>query len=321
MSSEQTELAIPEITQQALAAFSEPQQALAACRSYKELTVEKDGITKVTASRVAVKKLRVSIDKRRKEQNQAALDHQRAVNSFAQKLIADVSEIEDYLGSQEDAYEAEKRAKLESIEAEKTRKLMDRVRRLEAAGVDSSDVESIRTMTDFQFGVHFETESRAAAERREKDAADQRIAEQRQRELQEERDRIALEQAEENRRQAEELRIREAELAAERMRMEDEQAEMRRQQQEIRQRQDVERFAKEQRERNAREAAELAAKLARLEALKPEIEKAETFLNELETWSDNYLTEVRAPWAEMAQDLLLRACVQIRTNVERGEWS
>ena len=126
--------------------------------------------------------------------------------------------------------------------------------------------------------------------------------------------------------EAERIRMREQAEAIERQRLQDvarmdaERAEIRREQEQLRreaeERVDVER----QRVFAEQRAAEEAARLARLEALKPEIEKAGTFFKAIDNWADSYLATVGAPWADSALVSIDRACIEIRKNVERGEW-
>jgi hypothetical protein len=66
---------------------------------------------------------------------------------------------------------------------------------------------------------------------------------------------------------------------------------------------------------NEEQARLRAEEHARLEALKPEIEKAEMFFRELDQWAERYLSEIGATWADSALVSIERACIEIRKFV------
>jgi hypothetical protein len=328
---------LPAITQTALSVFDEPRAAIAACRAYCEMTVEKDGITKVTECRVKVKKLRVSLDKRRKEQNEAALLHQRTVNAFAQELIAEVRVIEDHLAKQEEEYQAAKEAARQAKEAERLAMIQSRCDRLSESGCGPADIALVSIMTSERFEEYLSEQVTEAERRREAErlAAEQEAARLAEIARIEEQERVEAERlTEANRlemeRQAEELRKRSEELEAERQRMreqteeierqrlqdvarmEAERAEIRREQEQLRreaeERAEAERqrVLAEQRAAEDRKIAEVAeqvkaAEAARLEALRPEIEKAKEFCDAMVVDAKHRLDLLGNPsWGEMA---------------------
>ena len=307
------------LAMQVVAAFEKNETAISDVTKYMELTVEKHGIGKVTAGRVAVKKLRVAIDHRRKELIETALETQRTVNAHAKVLTAIVTPVEEYLQSQEDAHEAAKLA----IEQEKQRlrrqRLTDRIERLALAGAVATALAVVEAMTDEEFEDHLTCETmRVESEREQREVAAKAAAE------------LELARLAEIERQAEELRIRTAELAAERKAMEaereamlhkqaierrqieEQQAEVARQHTEIRK-------AEQDREEARRKEEQAAAAVAREEALKPELEKAAAFCDAMDTWAELYLKKLGVSWADSALVSIEKACIEIRNNVRRLE--
>ena len=303
---------------QVVAAFSKNETAIADVTKYMDLTVEKHGIGKVTAGRVAVKKLRVAIDHRRKELIETALETQRTVNAHAKALTAIVTPVEQYLEDQEDAHEAAKLAIEQEKQRARRQQLTNRIEQLAQAGVVAQNIEALEAMTPEEFEQHLLNESsRAAAEREQEEAA--RIA----------AEKLEAERIAEVQRQAEELRIRTAELAAERKAMEAEreavlreqaierkrleaqQAEVARQHAEIRR-------AEQEREEALRKEEQAAAAAARAEALKPDLEKVAAFCEAVDKFADEYLTAADVTWREAALIHLEKACSEIRRHVGGG---
>lgn len=305
------------LTVQVIAAFDATKAAIANVQKYTELTVEKHGITKVTAGRVAVKKLRVAIDHRRKELIEDALKTQREVNAYAKQLTAEIVPVEAYLTAQEDAYEQAKVEAERVKQAARQAKLNERIQQLAVAGAIVSDVAALELMSEEQFIEHLAVETvRVERERIEREAAAL------------EAQKLEAERHAEMERQAEELRIRQEELETERKVMEAERQEMDRQQAEERKR------LEEQQAEVARQHAEIAAakqreadeerarvaelqRVAKLERLKPELEKAETFIKDLDAWAESYLEVAEVRWKDSALVSIERACIEIRKNVER----
>jgi len=320
------------VTKLALAVFDEPKAAIAACKAYCQMTVAKDGIGKVTESRVKVKKLRVSIDKRREEQNAAALEHQRTVNAFARGLIAEVREIEGYLAKQEEEYEAAKEAARQAKEAARLAALQVRVDKLAAAGCGPADIPLLSSLTDEGFESHLASEivkteairaeeaAAAEAARIEQAKADEarRIQEEsEQLKRQEEAERLAAQRAKEDAERAEQQEIA-------RKKQEQEQAELREQQEQIaaqhaalQARIDAERRETEAREYEAEMNLQAAERQARLDALKPEIEKARTFTTAMLAAAKFELAKLGDPsWGANALAEIADACGTIVHRVE-----
>ena len=249
---------------QVVAAFSKNEVAISDVTKYMELTVEKNGIGKVTAGRVAVKKLRVAIDHRRKELIETALETQRTVNAHAKALTALVTPVEDYLQSQEDAHEAAKLKAEQERQSARRAILTGRIERLAQAGAVATDVAALESMTPEEFERHLLSESaRVAAEREQREAARiaaekleadrlaevERVAAEQQAELfrQQEANRIEAARLEEIKKQIQSDRLAEEKRQEEsnrieRSRIDAERAELKRQADELRAKQEADRL-------------------------------------------------------------------------------
>lgn len=251
------------LTEQALIALQSFEPMVDQVLSYANLTVAEDGIGKVEEAHKAVKRLRIDLDKKRKELNEGALSYQRTVNATAKSLTERISKVESRLEGERETYEEAKRKEKAAKEAEKAAVLNERVKRLTEAGVVVSDLAAIGAMdaTDFEF--HFARESRLAAEAKE--------------ELKRQADELALRQEElriERQKQDAERAAETEKIRIEREAMEAERAEMRRQQEainrhneELRAKAEVEATEKRRQEREAEEARKLALAAPELDKL------------------------------------------------------
>lgn len=282
---------------QALAEFDEPKQAIAMVKSYGTLTLADDGIGKVEQAHKQVKRLRIDIDSRRKSLNEGALTYQRTINAEAKRLTEEIEPIETALSGQRKIHDEIVLKQQQEKHAAKRKVLTDRIERLAQAGCIAGDVAAIEQMTDDEFQLHFLSEQRKAEMIREEQEAARKLAEDNE-----------IERLAEIKRQSEEIRIRQAELAAERAAFETEKAEI-------------------QRSKNAEDArlAVIAAeqkevaRLARVEALKPEIEKAETFANRLAEMSAAVLVSMEKPvWGPRAMMIIRQAGIDV-IKIARGE--
>jgi len=318
-------------------------------REYEPITVETHGIGKLSDARKGLKRLRVDIDKKRKELNEGALAFQKTVNSVAKELTKPVEEVEDILQAREDAYEAkkeaERRAKFEAeeaarlaAEAAKQEKKQSRVNQMIEAGVsvDWAAAELSDESWHVWFGIAVD-EAKLRRARIEEEARIAREFEEQQRKEREElAEQMRLEQEAETKRQAEKLRIRaeeierqrladEAVLAEQRKVLEAERQERARAEAAERAKLDAERTelfrqqeelrkATEEKERIARETAEAA----RLEALKPEIEKARKFAECLLTDAKDTLVTLGNPdWTQDALAWVKRCGQEVVSIVEQ----
>ena len=321
---------------QALAEFDEPKQAIAMVKSYGTLTLADDGIGKVEQAHKQVKRLRIDIDSRRKSLNEGALTYQRTVNAEAKRLTAEIEPIETALSSQRRIHEEILLKEQQEKHAAKRAVLTARIEKLAQAGCIVNDVAAFEAMTDDEFSLHCVSEIAKAVSLRIEQEAARKAAED-----------IEIARLAEIKRQSEEIRIRQAELEADRKAMaaereamqhqqierpalEEQQAEVRRQQQEIQREADRKTEAERQRvlaERKAEDdrlaviAAEQkeVARQARLEALKPEIEKAETFGNRLMVHAVEILRVMDQPhWSVEAMESVRRCGLEV-LMIARGE--
>ena len=334
--------------QTALAEFDETKAALATVKEFQSWTIAVNGYGQVNEARKRVKRLRIDVDKRRKELNEGALTYQRAVNEEAKRLTSEIVTIEDHLEREEKAWELEKAKEKAAKDAEKAAILQGRVNRLAEAGCLAGDVAAWQAMTDDEFEWHLRAEASKAAKIREEQEAARLEAERIESEKRAEAARIEAERQAEHQRQHEANRIERERLAAEREELQRQAAEQSR---ELRQRQ--EEIARQQAEQAKilfaqqaaidRERAETAAKvaadrraederlaaierqqqevarLARLEALKPEIEKAETFGNALLTDARDELARLGDPhWSAGAMESVRRCALEV-LMIARGE--
>lgn len=310
--------------ERALSEFKEPDQIIAnLAKEYLPMTLEHNGADTIIESRKRVARLRIAIEKKRKELKEGSLKYGKAVDGEAKRLTTLLEPIETHLEKQEAIHNAERdRIKEEKKQAAAMR-LQTRLNRLAEFGV-AGNIEQLQTMDDDDFELHF-LQQKSASDRK-------RIEEQ--------------EIAAELTRQAEEIRARQLELEAEKQRMreqaeeiekqriqdaarmEAERAELRREQEQLRreaeeraeaerQRALAERRAEEEKELAAKQAAEEAARLARIEALKPEIEKAEAFHQAMLTDAKDTLTSLGNPsWSEMALGKISYACHLVCREIE-----
>ena len=326
---------------QALAEFDEPKQAIAMVKSYGTLTLADDGIGKVEQAHKQVKRLRIDIDSRRKSLNEGALTYQRTINAEAKRLTEEIEPIETALSSQRKIHDEILLKEQQEKHAAKRKVLTDRIERLAQAGCIAGDVAAIEQMSDDEFQLHFLSEQRKAEAIREEQEVARKLAED-----------TEIERLAEIKRQSEEIRIRQAELDADRKAMaaereamlhqqqverraiEQQQAEVKRQQQEIqreaerkaevvttqeRQRVLTERWAEDARLAVIAAEEKEVARLARLEALKPEIEKAETFANSLIAEAVFILQNMGQPhWAVNAMESVRRCGLEV-LMIARGE--
>lgn len=263
---------------------------------YGNLTVADDGIGKVEEAHKAVKRLSASIEKKRKELKADALEYGRTVDSIAKQLTEKVDGVESKLKAERDAFDAVEKAEKAAKEAAKMAAKQARINEMVANGIALDWVAAELPEDEWMWWLS-KAKKEAAAIAEEKRIAEEFEAKQR-KEREELAAKMRAEQEAETKRQAEELRIRAAEIekqrladeavmAEQRKAMEAEKAELFRQQQELRK-------AAEAKDKAEREAE----KLARLEALKPEIEKAQGFAECMITDAQDSLTRLGNPeWA------------------------
>jgi len=285
---------------------------------YTGLTVAKDGYKTVKAARLELKKLRCDVESLRKDLKADILERGRVIDSEANRLKAMLEPLEQSLAAEEKAEDDRKAAELRAIQEAAERKLQSRVDAVVEAG-GTPVVSIIRPMSDDEFAgyleaIRVEVEEAAEAKRVEEEARAKRETEERA-----ERERLEAERAAELARQTEELRTREAALAearkaesdrlnAMREQLEQERAELRKQQEAAAERDrlaeaDRRRVEAEKRAEEERIEAERieAERLEKLEALKPEIDKAVKFRSQMLKHAKAELKKLGNPsWSEDA---------------------
>jgi hypothetical protein len=316
---------------QATEAMESFRPMVAKVREHELLTVEANGIGKVSDARKGLKRLRVDIDKKRSELNKGALEFQRTVNNIAKELTRPVEEVEEILQAREDAHEAkkeaERRAKFEAEEAARLaaeratqEKKQARVNQMIEAGVALDWAAA--DLSDESWHVWFGIAVDEAKIRKERSEYEARIAREAEAKERAERERIAeqmrIEQEAETKRQAEELRIRAEEIERQRLADEailDEQRKVMEAEKEyLRQQQEEIRKAVEAKAKAEREAAEHA----RAEALKPEIEKAHKFAQMMSAEAAACLNTLGLPdWSDDALAWVKRCGQEVISIVEQ----
>lgn len=300
------------MTEQAVDALASFEPMIEMVIQYGNLTVAEDGIGKVEEAHKAVKRLRVDLDKKRKELNEGALTYQRTVNATAKTLTERISAVESRLEAERENYEAEKLKEKQAKEAAKAAVLNERVSRLSSAGIVVSDLASLSAMAGDEFEFFFAKESRIAAEAKA------------------EADRLEAARQDELKRQAEELRVRaeeierqrlsdEAALRAEREAIEADRAEMRRQQEELQRHQQALR-AKAEAEAAEKRRLEKEAEQARREAAAaPELEKLETVLEAIRDAAGRAVVNCGEPaWCGHLDEALTKLASDMRLIVRQS---
>lgn len=309
------------MTQRAVEELSTFNELIATVIPYGELTVAEDGIGKVEEAHKAVKRLHADIEKKREELKEDSLKYGRTVDSIATQLKSKVKEVEAKLKAERDAHDAVEKAEKAAKEAAKQAAKQARINEMVANGITIDWVAAEMPEEEWMWWLS-KAKKEAAAIAEEKRIAEEFEAKQR-KEREELAAKLQAEHEAETKRQAEELRIRAAEiekqrladeavLAEQRKAMEAEREALRQQQEELR-KAELARQAEAERlaaiERQAAEAKAKAereaAQAARLEALKPEIEKAQGFAECLVTDAMDSLQRLGNPaWGDDAMHII-----------------
>jgi hypothetical protein len=129
-------------------------------KQYSGLTIngidDKEGYKIVRTARLDIKARRVEVDKKRKELNEHALAHQKAVNAEAKRITAMLTTIEDYLANQEFAIDNEIQKIQLQAEIEKQEKFRNRIHRLYALDVRHNP---IMNLYENEIGLHLNNAS------------------------------------------------------------------------------------------------------------------------------------------------------------------
>lgn len=187
---------------------------------------DKEGIAAVRAKRLEYKKIRTSIENRRKELKADALKYGQEVDGMAKALTAIIEGEEDRLKHEEDIVKREQERLAKEAEEKRQAMVEERCRLVEEAGAIASS-HQIAGWTEEQF-AEFLTEKRAEKKAREEQAAAeeaerQRVAAEQKAEaerLAKEREELERQRKEQEAAAAAERRKEEERLAAERAELE-----------------------------------------------------------------------------------------------------
>jgi len=142
---------------------------------------DKEGYRRVETSRKAVKNLRISIEKRRKELKEGALNFGREVDARAAVLTGELSTIETTLAQKSAAIDAEKERIAREKEEAARLKLKDRHARMIAVTIDGTWMFKIdpATATDQEFEAAFaeQKEFFDAEAKRRREEVERKVAE------------------------------------------------------------------------------------------------------------------------------------------------
>ena len=163
------------MTEQAVDALASFEPMIEMLLSYADLTVADDGIGKVEEAHKAVRRLRVDLDKKRRELNEGALSYQRTVNATAKSLTEKIGAVESRLSAERESYDAGKLREKQAKEAAKAATLNERVARMSGAGIVVSDLAALGSMANDEFEFFFAKESRIVAEAKAESELQQKI--------------------------------------------------------------------------------------------------------------------------------------------------
>jgi len=285
-----TTMTVESEIEKALSEFSEPDAILTKlAEDYLPLTLEKDGIDRITEARKRMKRIRLAIETKRKDLKEASLRYGKAVDTEAKRLTAKAEPIEQHLLTMERQHDAEQDRIREEKQKAKATVLNERVTALQPYGV--IDVAAVTAMDDFEFKAHLKKRVEEFEERREAAAITEA---ERQEAL-----RIEREQLEEDRKA---IARQKAELAAQ---LEEANAIRKAEQQ---------RLHAEERERHAVEDRN------RQEALKPVIEQVEGFAATVFVAAQAHFVTLGNPWWEQVASDSLRGCMNEIGNTVRDRF-
>ncbi len=190
----------------AMALFDPVTVGLAKIQEFKFISLEVNGIARVTECRIAAKKARCAITNRQKELTEGAKKYQKDVESAAKKIIGQIEPVETYLEGEEEKHQKLLDEVKKKNDALKAAILQDRCDRLAKAGCAAGNLIALGNMTDELFEWHLkdQTEKAEAARLKAEEERIQRENEQKEREeairkqqaaLQAQREQLAAEKA------------------------------------------------------------------------------------------------------------------------------
>lgn len=177
----------------AMALFDPVTVGLAKIQEFKSISLEVNGIARVTECRIAAKKARCAVTNRQKELTEGAKKYQKDVESAAKKIIGQIEPVETYLEGEEEKHQKILDEERKKEEAKKAAILQERCDRLAKAGCPAGNLIALGNMTDELFEWHLKDQAEKAETARLK-AEEERI--QRENEQKEREEAIRKQQAE-----------------------------------------------------------------------------------------------------------------------------
>jgi hypothetical protein len=183
-------------------------------QEFKGLTLEVNGIERISSCRKLAKKARCAVTNRQKELVEGAKKFQKDVDGAAKKIIGQIEPVETYLEGEEAKHAKILEEERKKEEAKKAAILQERCDRLAKSGIPEGNLIALGNMTDDLFEWHLKDQTEKAEAARLK-AEEERI--QREREQKEREEALRKQQAElkaeRERLAAEEERLRAIELS------------------------------------------------------------------------------------------------------------
>lgn len=180
---------------------------IAKIQEFKELTLEVNGIERISSCRKLAKKARCAVTNRQKELVEGAKKFQKDVDGAAKRIIGLIEPVETYLEGEEAKHAKILEEERKKEEAKKAAILQERCDRLAKAGIPAGNLVALGNMTDELFEWHLKDQTEKAEAARAKAEQERKEREEalckQQAELKAERERLA----------AEEERLRQIELS------------------------------------------------------------------------------------------------------------
>jgi hypothetical protein len=146
----------------AMALFDPVTVGLAKIQEFKSITLEVNGIAKVTECRIAAKKARCAVTNRQKELTEGAKKYQNDVIGAAKKIIGQIEPVETYLEGEEAKHQKILDEERKKEEAKKAAILQERCDRLAKAGCTAGNLVALGNMTDELFEWHLKDQAEKA---------------------------------------------------------------------------------------------------------------------------------------------------------------
>lgn len=171
---------------------------IAKIQEFKGLTLEVNGIERISSCRKLAKKARCAVTNRQKELVEGAKKFQKDVDGAAKKIIGLIEPVETYLEGEEAKHAKILDEERKNEEAKKAAILQERCDRLAKAGIPAGNLIALENMTDELFEWHLKDQTEKAEVARAKAEQERKEREEslrkQQAELKAERERLAAEE-------------------------------------------------------------------------------------------------------------------------------